>query len=757
MNIRLHGQISGIVQGVGFRPFVLRLARAQQVGGFIRNQAGTVEIEVEGRSTAVNQFTQQLVMAAPINAVVSKIDWDERAPLGQTEFRIEDSRNQSDVASVIPGDLAVCNDCMTEAKTREQRRFEYGFGSCTNCGPRFSIAVQPPWDRAATAMKQFPMCADCQVEYQTVSDRRYHAQTNCCPFCGPSPTLFDPTTAAPIAIGGNAMSRAATALQNGFIVALKGVGGFQLLVRADDGQAVTRLRTRKRRPSKPMAVLVSGIDDAREIAVMHAAEQRALCHSSAPIVLCAKRPGTTIADPVTAGMHRIGVMLPPTPLHALLLHAVKAPLVATSGNLHDEPICITNEQAMRRLADVSDLVLGHDRDIVRRCDDSVVDIVNGRTRTLRMGRGLAPHTIEIEGLRHEQVILALGGHLKAAPALLANGKVTLWPHVGNLNTAPARDAMNDAVIDLQRFFATRAQSIVCDQHPDYATTIWAENDGRPIVRVQHHHAHVAACLAESGVSDALGFAWDGFGYGIVDALSPLPSQQDHLDRAQLWGGELLQVTTQGSHRVGTWRPFPLPGGDAAARNGRRALAGICLDAGIHVPEAQRYAPVIHLAPKTTSVGRMFDAVAALVGVCEKSSFEGEAAMRLEALAAPGAEPYAIDTDAPVLDWRPMFREMVSQRDQPEQVASRFHATLAEAIAHVAHQRRAHCVALTGGCFHNQVLLEAAQYHLASRGIDVITPITVPPGDGGLALGQAWVAAHQHHNTAQHESETTRCA
>ncbi len=501
-----------------------------------------------------------------------------------------------------------------------------------------------------------------------------------------------------------------------------GLGGFQLLVRADDDAAVARLRRRKRRPAKPFALLVADLEAARALADIGEPEARALTHPAAPIVLLRPRSGPELAPSVAPIVPRMGLMLPATPLHALLARALPFPVVCTSGNLHDEPICIDEREARGRLGDVADVFLVHDRPIARRADDSVAQVAGGRMRALRVARGLAPVALPFAG---DGSTLALGGHLKQAPVLTTERQAVLWPQVGDLHGAGARDAMAAALADLERFLGRRAEAIACDAHPDYATTIWAERSGRPVVPVWHHHAHVAAVLAEHGRDAALGFAWDGVGLGPDGAA---------------WGGETLAVDRAGARRVGHLHPFPLIGGDAAARDGRRALAGLLHAASIEVPAA--LAPFTRLtarATPTTSVGRLFDGVAALVGVVERSRFEGEAAMALEAIAEPGAEPYELPGDG-VLDWRPMFRAMHAERDDAITVASRFHATLARCIARVAHVRGAQTVALSGGCFQNALLLEAAMDALRERGIEPLVPERVPPGDGGLALGQAWVAS-----------------
>ncbi|MCA9692004.1 MAG: carbamoyltransferase HypF, partial [Myxococcales bacterium] len=530
-----------------------------------------------------------------------------------------------------------------------------------------------------------------------------------------------------IAVGDAALRDAVTALRRGEIVALKGLGGYQLLVRADDEAAVTRLRARKRRPRKPLALLVASLEEARALARIDDDEARALRDPAGPIVL-ARRRGDAVAAAVAPGQRRLGLMLPTTPLHALLARGVDAPLVCTSGNVHEEPMCVADADARARLGAIADCFLGHDREILRRADDSVVQLVGGRARTLRAARGLRPRTLALPGVGGPT--LALGGHLKQAPALWVDGRVALWPELGDLDTPRARDAMIATIADVEAFLGVRAERVAHDAHPDFATTIWAEQSGRSSIPVWHHHAHVAAVLAEHGRAAALGFAWDGYGRGAD---------------AGLWGGETLEVDRRRACRVGHLRSFPLVGGDAAARDGRRALVGLLVAADLELPDdpaLRRLAAAASRpgAPRCTSVGRLFDGVAALTGVAARSTYEGEAAMMLEAIAEPGAAPYPFSIAEGALDWRPALSAMLCERDDAALVASRLHATLIAALVEVAARRRAEVVALAGGCFQNALLLGGALDALAERGVEALAPEAVPPGDGGLALGQAWVAS-----------------
>ena len=748
---RCVGRVHGVVQGVGFRPFVARLANALSLGGHVRNVADQVDIAVEGRRVALDRFRHQLLDELPAAARVDGIDWHESAPVGEEQFRIVDSRlpvravgvhvsnasrltlsnQEADVVETpglaIPPDLAVCDDCLAEVSDPSLPRYEYPFTNCTHCGPRFTIAEQLPYDRERTSMAPFAMCANCRGEYGDQRDRRYHAQAIACADCGPVLRMLMPSGSA-VATGPEALEIAVTALRRGEIVAIKGLGGFQLLVRADDDRAVRRLRQRKRRPTKPLALLVENLETARTLARIDSDDVRALRHPAAPIVLLSAYPAA-VAPAVAPKQPRLGIMLPVSPLHALIARGV-GPLVCTSGNIHDQPICIRTSDALRQLGAVADSFLTHDRRIVRRADDSVVHVVSGRMRALRAARGLAPLSLPLEGA--DVPILALGGHLKHAAMFAANQRAVVWPQVGDLHTPSARDAMVAAIEDLEAFIGVRAPLVATDLHPDYATTMWACASGREVVQVQHHHAHVASVLAEHRQNAALGFAWDGVGLG-ADAMA--------------WGGETLAVDRRGARRVAHLRPFPLPGGDAAARDGRRVLAGLCVAGGFKAPtndpDLPRFIKVARsprLAVSTTSIGRLFDGVAALTEVLTGSTFEGEAALALEAIAEPGAPPYRFDIADGVIDWRPMLVAMLKERGDAIRVASRFHATLAEMVCRIARMRDAAVVALAGGCFHNQLLLRTSIAGLREDGRRALVAECMPAGDGGLALGQAWVAS-----------------
>lgn len=727
--VELHGR----VQGVGLRPFVAALARALELGGHVRNDGGGVVMELEGAAERLDRFAERLVSELPAAARVERAAWSRGlVPRGEAGFEIVDSRVEATPRVGVAPDLRVCDACLVEVRDSRSRRFAHPFTTCLCCGPRFSITRALPYDRARTSMAAFVMCPECQAEHDRVGGRRHHAQALACPRCGPRLALLDESGAS-LGGDGEALAGAIEALRRGRIVALQGVGGFQLLVDATDEAAVARLRDRKGRPTKPLAVMVASLDHARALASLEAAELEALGGAAGPIVLVRRRDDG-LAPSVAPSCARLGLMLPTTPLHALLLDAVRRPLVATSGNRHEQPIALDEAEALQTLRGIADAWLVHDRAIVRRGDDSVVQVAAGVARVLRLGRGLAPLRLPLTAApdRDHEPLLALGGHLKHAPVLAVDGEALAWPHVGDLHGPAAREAMVRSLEDLERMAGRRAAVVAVDAHPDYATTAWAEASGREVRRVWHHHAHVAAVLAEHGVDAALGFAWDGVGLGPDGGA---------------WGGEALEVDAAGARRVAHVWPFPLPGGDAAARDGGRVLAGMLAAGGLPVPEERpelgrwrSLAERPHLHPTSTSVGRLFDAAAALTGVCSHARHEGQAAMRLEDLATlAGAPPYPFARRGAALDWRPMLAQMLRERHDAPRVAARLHATLCAMVVHVTEHRRARTVALGGGCFQNRRLVETIDAALRERGIEVLIPARVPPSDGGLALGQAWVA------------------
>jgi hydrogenase maturation protein HypF len=750
--MRVAISIEGRVQGVGFRPFVYRAALRHGLVGFVRNAPDGVRIEAEGSQPGLDRFVATLETEIPSPAEVVRLAVAAIPAGSDTGFRILESAADAPVLPSIPGDLATCDACLREIRTPGERRYGYPFTNCTRCGPRYSIALGLPYDRARTSMREFEMCADCRAEYENPFDRRFHAQPIACPRCGPQLRLL--TAPGPGSRGSRALHDGAAALLAGQILALKGLGGFQLVVDATDETAVRRLRERKGRDEKPFAVMFADLPTALSYCDLTGDETKTLTSPERPILLVRRRETPAVAESVAPGNPRLGAFLPCTPLHHLLLDAVGRPLVCTSGNLSEEPMVTTTAQAASKLGAICDLVLTHDRPIVRPVDDSVAQSAGGRLQVLRRARGFAPLPLPFP---KAPAILATGAHLKSTIAVAHRGSVVLSQHMGDLGGPEAVDLLRRTVSDLTAFLDVRPEIVACDLHLDYASTRLAEETaqalGARLERVQHHHAHVAACMAEHGLEgEVLGFAWDGAGIGTDGAL---------------WGGEALVVSPSGFRRVAHLRPFPLPGGDRAIREGRRAALGL-VHAASHaagldivrtlferdeVPVLRRMIDRGVASPSTTSVGRLFDAVAAMIGVRARSSFEGQAAMDLQFLAeeasAHRAYELPLERDAAggawVADWEPLLRSIVADLRAgvpgPE-IAAGFHDALAKLAVTVAKRIESGRVVLSGGCFQNVLLSERCRSGLTQAGFEVHLPSKVPAGDGGISLGQALVAYHR---------------
>ncbi len=711
---RLRLTLRGAVQGVGFRPFVYRLATEMSLTGWVLNSSAGLVIEVEGAPDELRRFEQRLEAERPKASVVNVRETAWIPAQGSTRFEIHHSDSDSAKSVNVLPDLATCPDCRAELFDPANRRFQYPFTNCTNCGPRYTIVVDIPYDRPNTTMREFVLCPACREEYENPANRRFHAQPNACPVCGPR---LDHTIAD-----------TAAALRKGEIVALKGIGGFQLLVDARQDAAVARLRQRKHREEKPFALLMPSLETAREYCEIAPAEQDLLESQAAPIVLLQPKPGTDIAWNVAHCSPYLGVMLPYSPLHHLLVRQFPFPLIATSGNRSDEPIAIANDEATTRLKDIADQFLMHNRPIVRACDDSVVRLTRGRAGILRRARGYAPLGIRVS--RNVPPVLAVGGHLKNTVAIGVGQDVFLSQHIGDLETFEARHAFQRAIDDLCRLYSFKPEAVVCDLHPDYASTQWAEESGLPLIRVQHHQAHVAACAAENQVEGPyLGVSWDGTGYGLDGAI---------------WGGEFFHVENRRAEnnqyeRVAYLRPFNIPGGDAAVREGWRSAASVLFEAlgpeAVDSPVRPMLERKINVLP-TTSVGRLFDAVASITGLAQKNRFEGQAAMLLEneigRLCTEEAYPL------PGGDWAPLIAAVVADKAAGIAVpviAARFHNALVNWIVEVAKQVALKQIIFSGGVFQNRYLTEHAAAALESRGFVVHTHRQVPPNDGGIALGQ----------------------
>ncbi len=816
-----HIAVTGVVQGVGFRPFVYNLASRMMLSGWVLNHSGGVDIEVEGTAAQVSTFIADLQAKAPPLSHIASIEARPIDLQGYVGFEIRHSESQVGRYQLISPDVATCPDCLRELLDPANRRYRYPFTNCTNCGPRFTIIDDIPYDRPNTTMRVFPMCPDCRAEYDDPTNRRFHAQPNACPVCGPQVWLEETSVRegekAKKRIE-DALARAAELLLDGKILAIKGLGGFQLACDATNPEAVAQLRERKRRPAKPFALMVSTIGDVKALCIVPPEAEALLTSPQSPIVLLEAQPGAAIAAGVAPDSHMLGVMLPNTPLHHILLRDVGRPLVMTSGNLAEEPIAKDNDEALRRLAPLADAFLLHNRDIHARYDDSVVqldasegegekakrrigesriqnqrigagdvqDLVSGirlpasgiqyptstiqhptsGTLFLRRARGYAPFPVKLPfaGPR----IYAAGSMLKNTFTLTRDDYAFVSQHIGDLENLETLEHYEAALATYQQLFRIEPERVVCDLHPDTMSTrlatAFALKHGLPVPRrVQHHEAHIAACLADNGRprdSDAvIGVALDGTGYGTDGAI---------------WGGEWLVGHYAGFRRVAQLEYLPLPGGDAAIhRPWRIAVAYLhALGMDERLPLGQLCpSDVLFIrtmvdravnTPKTSSMGRLFDAVSALLGICHEASYEAQAAIEMEQAvplawvhADPGMQPYPYGVDAaassPIqIRLAPLFDAILDDMERSvstAEIAMRFHVTVAEMVASVSGLIREatdrSTVALSGGVFQNRLLLALTLPRLVSAGFEVLTHRHVPPNDGGVSLGQAAMAVSEH--------------
>lgn len=741
---RLRITVTGTVQGVGFRPFVYRLAGQQKLSGWVRNVADGLVIEVEGEESALRVFVEALRTESPPLASVSEVTAVPIPVEGDAGFAIRKSIEGADTRPIVPPDVATCPDCLSDITSPANRRHGYPFANCTNCGPRFTIIEGIPYDRASTTMSSFRMCSDCEREYCNPLDRRFHAQPNACPACGPHLILDGASSTE----DGEVIAHAADLLLTGKVLAIKGLGGFHLACDARSDQAVRALRTRKGRAGKPFALMCYDLTEARRVCEVDRHSEALLLSPERPIVLMPARPENGISRSVAEGTSRLGVMLPYSPLHHLLLSTGPPTLVMTSGNLAEEPIAYENDDAARRLGHIADHILAHDRPIHVPCDDSVIRVFEGAPMPIRRARGFVPRPIDL-GVELPR-ILACGGDLKSAFCLTKGSLAVMSQHLGDLENAPTLDHYERMVAHFCRFFDCEPEVVAHDLHPDYHSTRYAESSGiAHKIAVQHHHAHVASCMAENGVEGpVIGVAFDGTGYGTD---------------GRIWGGEFLIADQRGFRRAAHLDYVPLPGGDVAVRRpGRMALSYLMSALGPDVPpqlltpeEGRVVAVQIERGlncPLTSSIGRLFDAVSALLGVCTETNYEGQAAIELEAFSSgptEGAYRYNLcrENEPIRIDVRPMIREIAEEVARAEEVAgisAKFHSTIADMTVEVCaalRDRTGLCrVALSGGVFQNVLLLGMVVERLRKRGFEVFIHRIVPCNDGGLSLGQAVVAA-----------------
>lgn len=766
---RIRIDIRGAVQGVGFRPFVYRVARALNLRGWIENSLQGVSIEAEGSEEVLDTFVLRIGQEKPSRSFIQSMEVSILDPVGCDQFEIRQSKVRGKVTALVLPDIATCPDCLEEIFDPENRRYMYPFTNCTNCGPRFSIIEALPYDRPNTTMKSFVMCDACCSEYEDPGNRRFHAQPNACPRCGPHVELWN-TSAEIISAHHEAISRTVDAIRGGKILAVKGIGGFHLFVDAHDDDAVQRLRQRKHREEKPLALMFPSMKYVQAECVVSPFEERLLQSPESPIVLLARKSAdrkSSIGNNTAPGNPYLGVMLPSSPLHHILLRTLGRPVVATSGNVSDEPICTDEREAISRLHDIADLFLVHNRPIKRHADDSIVRVVAGRTMILRRARGYAPLPIHVEGMREDGTLLAVGAHLKNSIALAKLDNIFISQHIGDLETAQASNAFGQVIKSFKILYDAQPDVVIADLHPEYLSTKYAKSQSLPVEYIQHHYAHVASCMAENQLEgNVLGVSWDGTGLG---------------DDGTIWGGEFLQTTETSFQRAATFRRFPLPGGDRAIKEPRRSALGLLhelfgenlfdrKDIPLLCSFTRQEMAVIRQmlkkqinAPLTSSAGRLFDAVAALIGLRKKVSFEGQAAMEMEFLATAqtdGEYPFSVtdpksqtaERSYKIIDWAPMISRILSDDASGiarSTISTKFHNTLVAIIVDIAQRTGEERIVLTGGCFQNKYLLERCIRQLNAAGFRTYWHQRVPPNDGGIALGQVYAYWRARRHSPSH--------
>jgi hydrogenase maturation protein HypF len=741
----LHWRIGGRVQGVGFRPFVYRLAHRHELTGWVRNSGGAVEIHAQGFADRLQTFGQELLMRAPSAARAMLLEV-RPAPVETHEgFRILASTSAAEGGIHVPADLHTCDECLAELHDPTARRYRYPFINCTQCGPRYTLIRSMPYDRPNTSLDRFPLCRECANEYADPFDRRFHAQPLACGVCGP--TLYWHHGSEKTHGNEAALAAAIAALREGGIVGVRGVGGYHLLCDAANESAVRRLRTRKGRPAKPLALMVpwsgpDGADYARGLVRLTALEGATLRDSVRPIVIAMRRVGARVAAGVAPGLRELALMLPYSPLHHLLLQDFGAALVATSANLSGEPVLIEPEQVEARLGGVADGFLHHDRVIARPADDPVVRVTAGIARPLRLGRGTAPLELTLP-FRTSVPTLAVGAFAKTTVALAWGERVVVSPHIGDLASPRGREVFAQVALDLQRLYGVRAERIVHDAHPGFPNTRWARASGLPTHAVWHHWAHAAAVAGEyPDPAPMLVFTWDGVGLGPDGTL---------------WGGEALLGGPGTWRRMASFRPFRLPGGERAAREPWRSALALCWECGQVWPEGEKLAGSLLRkafeggvnAPSTSAVGRLFDAAAALTGVCVHASYEAEAPVRLEALCEDEAPAVwlPLTRDAAGVwrsDWAPLVAALQDVQRTQATRAAMFHSSLAQVLYEqalaVREQTGVMRVGLSGGVFQNRILTERARTLLTAAGFEVLIPERIPLNDAAISYGQLIEAA-----------------
>ena len=746
---RIYIVIRGAVQGVGFRPFIYNLAKRMNLKGYVLNSSSGVYIEAEHEKKILNDFILKIEKEKPALAVITGLEFSFLDPVGYRDFEIRKSENNDTISALILPDIAICDECKKELLDPLNRRYRYPFINCTNCGPRFSIIEALPYDRPNTSMKSFKMCNKCRKEYENPGDRRFHAQPIACPVCGPHLELWD-VHGNIISSKENALKLTVDKINDGEIIALKGLGGFQLIADASNEKAIKLLRERKQREEKPFALMFYDIESVKKICEVSLFEERLLKSPESPIVLLKRKYSgnnkNIISGLVALNNPYLGIMLPYTPLHLLLMETLQKPIIATSGNISEEPMCIDNYEALERLGGIADFFLMHNRPIIRHVDDSIVRVIMGKEMVMRRARGYAPLPVKIQNDKSNNVILAVGGHLKNTIALKVNENVFISQHIGNLSTTESFKTFSKVIEDFKRLYRVQPDKIVSDKHPEYLSTKFAESSLIPFSEVQHHFAHIASCREENQINGrSLGVSWDGTGFGEDNTI---------------WGGEFFISDDNYYSHFAQMRQFYLPGGEAAVKEPRRSALGLLysilgdeifeekfelISKNFNKNELIILRQMLNKnlnSPLTSSIGRLFDAAASLLNLGNFNNYEGQAAMSLEFSTDLHTDSYyqfeIIKKEIFIIDWHPFIKSLLNDKSNNISVniiSTKFHNTLAQIILSIAEISNEEKVILSGGCFQNAVLLEKSTELLKRNGLKVYCHQRVPPNDGGLSLGQ----------------------
>ena len=752
MKKRLLISIKGAVQGVGFRPFIYRLAKQLYLNGYVINSNSGVTIEAESSEDNLREFITKIETEKPPHAKVISLEYSFLDPSGFSSFEIRQSEDNGEISALILPDITVCEDCLNEMLDPGNRRYLYPFINCTNCGPRFSIIEKIPYDRPNTSMKIFEMCDECRKEYENPEDRRFHAQPIACAKCGPHLELWD-YEGKTIICNHEALKETAAQIKEGMIIGLKGLGGFQLIVDARNDSAVSKLREKKHRDEKPFALMFPNLEMVKTVCGVSEVELSILKSPESPIVLlkrkCESDKVPIISRLAAPGNPYLGIMLPYTPLHYLLMRELNFPIVATSGNLSEESMCIDENEALSRLKAIADFYLVHNRPIVRHVDDSIIKSVNNRRMILRRARGYAPLPLQINKnqiANEDEVVLAVGGHLKNTIAIKKGENIFISQHIGDLSTNESFSTFKKTIKDFEEMYLAEPKVIVTDMHPEYLSTKYAGTRNIKLSEVQHHYAHIAACRLENQIEgEALGVSWDGTGYGLDKTI---------------WGGEFFHSNDSDYKHVAQFRKFMLPGGESAIKEPRRTACGVLYamyngNLFDHAPKSFRdnfleneiliirklLSRKIN-SPQTSSVGRLFDAVSSLLNICNVSNYEGQAAMALEFAADEhenGEYPFIVsEKEILIINWQPMIENIITEINNnisTSIISARFHNTLAKIILLVANKLKFKKVILSGGCFQNAYLTEKTIRLLEANDFEVYWHQRIPPNDGGISVGQ----------------------